>query len=185
MNPAAERAHALPSAPGLHVRPAHGPLTLATRSLALTITYARIYRRPSCAPQVIHRPTRMVKSATDHTVLVRLQPSPHAVPSLAPPRASSKPSPPAPACPNAEHELPHLLPPATRLHHLTSKRVRLRSRPCPCATGDSLQHKPGRGNRPWPLQNPPRHRLCWHRRRHHRHHRRQRQLQLHIARERR
>ena len=33
-----------PSAPGLHVRPAHGPLTRAPRSLALTITYARIYR---------------------------------------------------------------------------------------------------------------------------------------------
>ena len=34
-----------PSAPGLHVRSAHGPLTRAPRSLVLTITYARIYRR--------------------------------------------------------------------------------------------------------------------------------------------
>ena len=96
-------------------RPTHsGPsLTSPDHYLRTHLPGPALSEPTSCAPQVIHRPTRMVKSATTHTVLVRSQPSPHAVPSLAPPRASSQPSAPARPTPSMHSRTCYLQPPGS------------------------------------------------------------------------
>ena len=92
-------------------RPTHsGPsLTSPDHYLRTHLPGPALSEPTSCAPQVIHRPTRMVKSAA----FWRSQPSPHAVPSLAPPRASSQPSAPARPTPSMHSRTCYLQPPGS------------------------------------------------------------------------